>query len=119
MKGEPPVISSRPAEVIAHLAPVVARLAYTISPVTPNPSGLPGSQTAQNWTGGLLFDGLLCSAIVIVLGALAYGFGKLSSNYGASKIGLAGVGGGVLLAVLTGGAFGIVNFFYTTGHSIH
>lgn len=112
--------STQPLAAIAtHLAPAVIRLTSAITPVAPNASGLPGSQTAQSWTGGLLFDGLLCSVIVIVLGALAYGFGKLSSNYGASKIGLAGVGGGVLLAVLTGGAFGIVNFFYTTGHSIH
>ena len=87
--------------------------------VSPDSTGLPGGQVAQQILNGLAWFGLIASAIAVVVGAATWGMAGRAGNYGAVGYGKSAVMGGALGALVVGAAAGIVNFFYGAGLVVH
>jgi Family of unknown function (DUF6112) len=94
-----------------------AVLAYTFQ-VTPDPSGLPGSQALQRLINGIaaLVIGLL--GIALMAGAAAWALGHHSGNYRASEAGKMAIITSLVGSFVVGGAAALINFFVAAGGGI-
>lgn len=95
--------------VLAAAGPVTTR---------PDPNGLPGGATAQRLLNGLTFYGLLACVAALVIGGATWFTANRAGNYTASFGGKVAVLGGVIGALVIGGAAALVNFFYGAGSGI-
>src|SRR5687768_2384794 len=98
----------------------VSALAVAAGPIstTPDPGGLPGGATAQRFLNGLTFYGLLACVGALVIGGATWLTASRAGNYTASFGGKTAVLGGVIGALVIGGAAALVNFFYGAGSAI-
>jgi hypothetical protein len=83
--------------------------------VTVDPQGLPGGAAFQEVVGGLLWYGLLFMIATIAISAIVIGIGRYLSNSYASSAGRLGFFGGLMGAMLIGGARFLVQYAYDIG----
>ncbi|HUC05184.1 MAG TPA: DUF6112 family protein [Acidimicrobiales bacterium] len=96
---------------------VVLRLADVS--LNPSLTSLPGGGTIQQLVNGLGAWALIAALVGLVVGAAAWALGVHSQNYQQSLIGRRAVLISGLAALLIGAAPDIVNFFFSTGSSLH
>ncbi len=87
--------------------------------LTPSLTALPGGAALQSLADGVAGWALLGSLVALVIGAVLWAFGSHSQNYHQSAAGRRAVITSLLAAILIGAAPHLVNFFFTTGTSVH
>lgn len=86
--------------------------------VSPDASGLPGSEQLQNFVNGIAFWGLVAAIGVVIAGGALWAVSSRSQNYGGVGNGKTLVFGGVIGAAIIGAAQAIVGFFYQVGSQV-
>lgn len=89
--------------------------------VTLNPSisALPGGSVLQQLANGLGAWALIGSLIALLLGALMWAIGSHTQNMHQSSAGRRAVATSLAAAVLIGAAPSLINFFFSTGLTVH
>jgi len=87
--------------------------------LTPTPSNLPGSAALQKLANGLAGWALIAALIGLVVGAAMWALGSHSQNIHQSMTGRRAVVASLAAAVLIGAAPALINFFFSTGSSVH
>lgn len=87
--------------------------------LSPNTTALPGSGALQNLANGLAGWALVASLIALVIGAAMWAFGSFSQNMHQSMAGRRTVIAAVGAAILIGAAPALINFFFSTGRTVH
>lgn len=89
--------------------------------VTLNPSttALPGSAALQQLANGIAAWALVGSLIALLLGAALWAVGSHTQNMHQSAQGRRAVVTSLAAAILIGAAPSLINFFFTTGLSVH
>ena len=89
--------------------------------VTLNPSttALPGSAALQQLANGIAAWALVGSLIALLLGAGLWAVGSHTQNMHQSAQGRRAVVTSLAAAILIGAAPSLINFFFTTGLSVH
>ncbi len=87
--------------------------------LTPSPTDLPGSAALQRLANGLAGWALIAALIGLVIGAAMWALGSHSQNMHQSMTGRRAVVASLAAAVLIGAAPTLINFFFTTGSSVH
>ncbi len=87
--------------------------------LTPTPSNLPGSAALQKLANGLAGWALIAALIGLVVGAAMWALGSHSQNIHQSMTGRRAVAASLAAAVLIGAAPTLINFFFSTGSSVH
>jgi len=87
--------------------------------LTPTPSNLPGSAALQKLANGLAGWALIAALIGLVVGAAMWALGSHSQNIHQSMTGRRAVAASLAAAVLIGAAPALINFFFSTGSSVH
>jgi hypothetical protein len=86
--------------------------------ITPNTTGLPGTDEAAKIVGALLTFGLIAAVAGIALAAITWAVGSHSANPHLAGRGKTGVVVACASALLVGGADILINFFATAGSSL-
>ncbi len=87
--------------------------------MSPDPSALPGGQVLQHLMNGIGGWALALSLVALLIGAAAWALGSHAQNYQQTFVGRRAVLISGLAALLIGAGPAIVNFFFTTGQSVH
>lgn len=87
--------------------------------VTPNASGLPGSDSLVSLVGGLQFDAVLAALAALIIGAAVWALSSHSGNYQGAARGRTAVIVSALAALLIGFGPGLVNWFFNLGQGAH
>lgn len=87
--------------------------------LSPSPTDLPGSAALQQLANGIAGWALIGALIALVLGAGLWAIGSHTQNMNQSSQGRRAVGASIVAAVLIGAAPALINFFFTTGTSVH
>lgn len=87
--------------------------------LTPSTSALPGSAALQQLANGLAAWALIGALVALLLGAVLWAVGSHTQNAHQSAQGRRAVLASLVAAVLIGAAPSLVNFFFTTGLSVH
>ena len=103
-RGGPPVIPYLSAETKVH--------------VTPDPSGLPGSNVLQSLVNGLAFWMLLASLAGVLIGAGVWALASHGNNHHWASRGRAGALVSAAAALVIGASGAIVNFFVEAGGKV-
>jgi hypothetical protein len=86
--------------------------------VSPNPSGLPGSNVLQGLVNGLAFWMLLAALAGVLIGAGVWAISAHSNNHHWSARGRSGALVSACAALLIGSAAAIINFFADVGSKV-
>ncbi len=86
---------------------------------TPDPTALPGGQVLQQFMNGIGGWALALSLVGLLIGAAAWALGSHGQNYHQTFVGRRAVLISGLAALLIGAGPAIVNFFFSTGQSVH
>lgn len=86
--------------------------------ITPNTTGLPGTQEAEKLVGALLTFGLIAAVAGVTIAAITWALGSHSANPHLAGRGKTGVLVACLAAMLVGGADILVNFFASAGGAL-
>lgn len=86
--------------------------------IRPNSHGLPALSLLKSIAGALMTFGLVFSVMAIVIGGAAYGIGAYANNGRLSSMGLKGIGGGIVGAIVVAAAPSLVKFFSDAGGTI-
>lgn len=87
--------------------------------LSPDPTALPGGQVLQHLMNGLGAWALAFALIGLLVGAAAWALGSHGNNYQQTYVGRRAVLVSGLAALLIGAGPAIVNFFFSTGQSVH
>jgi hypothetical protein len=105
------------------LAPLVGSSRHLVTAaavtLTPDAKALPGSTTLQHLVNGVAGWALVLSLAGLVIGAAAWALGSHSQNMHQSVIGRRAVMVSALAALIIGAAPTMINFFFSTGRSVH
>ena len=92
---------------------------YANVSLNPSTTALPGGATLQQLANGIASWALIGSLVALLLGAALWAVGSHSQNMHQSMAGRRAVVTSLLAAVLIGAAPSLINFFFTTGLSVH
>lgn len=87
--------------------------------LSPSTSDLPGSAALQQIADGLASWALIAALVALLIGAALWAMGSHTQNLHHSMAGRRTVLASLIAAVLIGGAPALINFFFSTGQSIH
>jgi hypothetical protein len=87
--------------------------------VTPNASGLPGSNTLLSLLGGLQFDAVLVAVAGVVIGAAVWAISSHSNNYSGASRGRSAVIASGAAALLIGFGPTLVQTLFSLGQTSH
>ena len=87
-------------------------------PVTPDPTGLPGSNALLSLVNGLAFWGLLAALAGLVVSAAVWALSSHSGNYQQAATGRRGTLVSAAAAFLVGAAPAIIAFFQNLGGTV-
>jgi hypothetical protein len=102
------------AEVLG--APATSINGFNNVPV--NNTGLPGTTTASNFAGGVIFYALLLTLVGLVLSAGLWAVGSFSNNYTQSVNGKKGFLICAVSALAIGAAYLLISWFYGQGSTL-
>jgi hypothetical protein len=86
--------------------------------ISPNTTGLPGTDEAKLIVGALLTYGLIAAIAGVAISGMAWAVGSHSSNPHVASRGKTGVLVACAAALLIGAAVSLVNFFQTAGSHV-
>ena len=86
--------------------------------IDPNSTGLPGIEQLRIIVGAVMTVGLILSVLVLIVAAIAWGFGANSSNPHLASRGKLGVLVACAAAIVCGSAVTLVNFFWNVGQAV-
>ena len=109
--------ASHPHLALAGLSGFTGLLA-DVPTMQPDSGQLPGGDLLRNLMDGLQYWALALALVALVIGAAAWALGAHSQNYQQSFVGRRTVLISGLAALLIGVGPELINFFYSTGHSI-
>ncbi len=107
---------------LVHLPAAVPRVGpvrLAVVTLAPDPSALPGGQVLQHLMNGIGGWALALSLVGLLVGAAAWALGSHGQNYQQTYVGRRAVLISGLAALLIGAGPAIVNFFFSTGQSVH
>jgi 4-hydroxybenzoate polyprenyltransferase len=87
--------------------------------LSPSTTALPGSAALQQIANGIAAWALIGALIALLLGAALWAVGSHTQNAHQSMSGRRAVLTSLGAAVLIGAAPSLINFFFTTGLSVH
>ncbi|MGH9019678.1 MAG: DUF6112 family protein [Acidimicrobiales bacterium] len=87
--------------------------------LSPSTSALPGSEALQQIANGLASWALIGALVALLIGAALWAVGSHTQNLHHSMAGRRAVLTSLVAAILIGGAPSLINFFFSTGQSIH
>jgi 4-hydroxybenzoate polyprenyltransferase len=87
--------------------------------LSPSTSALPGSAALQQMANGIAAWALIGALIALLLGAALWAIGSHTQNAHQSMSGRRAVVTALAAAILIGAAPSLINFFFTTGLSVH
>lgn len=106
-----------PATLLPSLAAAV--LAEGVPKITPNSTGLPGVSTLVNMVGGLMTIAFVIFVAGVIGGGITSAVCAASNNPYGSLAGKRAVAVSLLGALLTAGAWFLVNFFVEAGSNLN
>jgi hypothetical protein len=92
---------------------------YANVSLNPSTTALPGGAALQQLANGIASWALIGSLVALLLGAALWAVGSHTQNMHQSMAGRRAVVTSLLAAVLIGAAPSLINFFFTTGLSVH
>ncbi len=87
--------------------------------LSPSITALPGSAVLMQLANGLAAWSLVGALVALLLGAALWAVGSHTQNMHQSMAGRRAVVTSLVAALLIGAAPHLVNFFFTTGQSVH
>ncbi len=87
--------------------------------LSPSITALPGSAVLMQFANGLAAWSLVGALVALLLGAALWAVGSHTQNMHQSMAGRRAVITSLVAALLIGAAPHLVNFFFTTGQSVH
>ncbi len=87
--------------------------------LSPSITALPGSAVLMQIANGLAAWSLVGALVALLLGAALWAVGSHTQNMHQSMAGRRAVVTSLVAALLIGAAPHLVNFFFTTGQSVH
>jgi MFS family permease len=98
---------------------IVGATPTTVVQLHADASRLPGGAALQDLTNGIGGWAVILCLVGLLVGAAMWAVGSHSHNYQQSFVGRRTVLVSGLAALLVGAAPAIVNFFFSTGQSVH